>query len=266
MAHSGDEIPGHVFVVKADVTTIVCDAWLCPTDSSFKVNAGFSEPLGLSGGGRLKEYEWGDKLAIPASQAGLDKPLAVLGKVGQVTPATPAETESHIRKLLPVVGEFVEVAKKFRPETGQPLRLALPLIGTGHGGLSGAKGKTVKPLMTELDKYAKQGVDSILCTDNELAWSAVQSARKNWSWGLTPEEDQLAADLAEHARTGHLVLFIGAGVSRDAGLPGWGELLESLYSSSVAAVDAISEAERVKLASPRYRVRPELESGLFYPD
>ena len=23
---------GHVFVVKADVTTMTCDAWLCPTD------------------------------------------------------------------------------------------------------------------------------------------------------------------------------------------------------------------------------------------
>jgi hypothetical protein len=31
-------IPGRAFVVKGDVTTIACDAWLCPTDRVFSVN------------------------------------------------------------------------------------------------------------------------------------------------------------------------------------------------------------------------------------
>jgi NAD-dependent SIR2 family protein deacetylase len=235
MAGLQEEIPGHVFVVKADVTTIDCDAWLCPTDVLFKVNASFGKPLGLSDGGFLPGYEWPrDRHAIAADHHHhQNQPVAVLGYVGRVTPTNPQEVTALIEKLLPVIGEFVEVAVKQADVKRRPLRLALPLIGTGHGGLSGAKGDTIEPLLTELDKYAKQDhVDFVLCTDNDLAWSAVQSARKNWSWGLASEEMQLAADLAERARTGHLVLFIGAGVSRDAGLPSWRELLERLYPSN----------------------------------
>jgi NAD-dependent SIR2 family protein deacetylase len=254
MAHSNDVISGHVFVVKADVTTIDCDAWLCPTDVGFKVNAGFGAPLGLPDGGIFQGQRWSGRSAIPADHQAGNGPLAVLGKVGQLTPTSPKEVAHLIKKLLPVVGEFVDLAAKLRDaKTGRPLRLALPLIGTGHGGLSGAKGDTIKPLLTELDKHAKQGIDFVLCTDDELAWSAVQSARKNRSWGLTSEEEQLAADLAVHARTGHLVLFIGAGVSRDAGLPNWDELLESLYRADTAGAQQISATEKAKLKGLDYR-------------
>ncbi len=250
MAEPHDEILGHVFVVKADVTTIDCDAWLCPTDVRFKVNAGFGKPLGLPDGGLLPGYEWPTKQrAIAADRhRQQNQPLTVLGKVGQVTPANPQEVTALIEKLLPVIGEFVEVAVKQADATRRPLRLALPLIGTGHGGLSGAKGDTIAPLLTELGKHAKQDhVDFVLCTDNDLAWSAVQSARNNWSWGLASDEEQLAADLAEHARTGHLVLFIGAGVSRDAGIPNWKELLESLYPAAIATT------QKSKLTDLDYR-------------
>jgi hypothetical protein len=40
-------IPGHVFVVKADVKTIKCNAWLCPTDPGFKVKPWVRKALGL---------------------------------------------------------------------------------------------------------------------------------------------------------------------------------------------------------------------------
>jgi hypothetical protein len=230
-----------VFVVAADVTTINCDAWLCPTDVRFKVNAGFGKPLGLPEGGLLRDYEWPrGRSAIAADQHRQEtQPLVVLGRVGQARPTTPEGVTTLIEKrLLPVIGEFVEVAvENFHAQAAcRPLRLALPLIGTGHGGLSGAKGDTIRPLLTELEKYAKQErVDFVLCIANDLAWSAVQSARKEWSWGLAPEEERLAVELSRHARTGHLVLFIGAGVSRDAGLPGWKELLERLRPRTLAA-------------------------------
>jgi NAD-dependent SIR2 family protein deacetylase len=234
-----DEVPGHVFVVKADVTTIDCDAWLCPTDHRFKVNAGFGKPLGLPKGGILKGYHWPDEQrAIAADQHHQpNQPLAVLGDVGRSTPRSPDKVKAHIEDLLPVIGAYVSIAvERCDSSTDGPLRLALPLIGTGHGGLSGVKGDTITPLLDELEKYAKhEHVDFVLCTNNELAWSAVQSARKSWHWDLTRDEEELADYLAERARTGHLVLFIGAGVSLDAGLPSWKELLESLYPATVDA-------------------------------
>jgi hypothetical protein len=30
-------VPGHVFVVRTDVTKLACDAWLVPTDVSLSV-------------------------------------------------------------------------------------------------------------------------------------------------------------------------------------------------------------------------------------
>ena len=83
----------------------------------------------------------------------------------------------------------------------------------------------------------------ILCTVNALTWSAVQSARTNDDWWLTTEEDRLAADLAGEARAGRLVFFIGAGVSRDAGLPNWQDLLTALHR------DDVSEEEKSTLNS-----------------
>jgi ATP-dependent Lhr-like helicase len=166
--------------VKADVTTLDCDAWLCPTDERFKVNAGFGKPLGLSEDGFLMGYDWGPRRAIPADHHQQhNAPLAVLGDVGRLTPTTPEEVTALITDLLPVIREFVKVAvERIQANTTRrPLRLALPLIGTGHGGLSGAQGDTIKPLLDELDKYAKQEhVDFVLCTDNKLAWSAHHSS------------------------------------------------------------------------------------------
>ena len=110
-----------------------------------------------------------------------------------------------------MIGEFVEVAamrrRNSRPD--RPQRLALPLIGTGHGGLSGAKGDIIKPLLTELSKFAHdRHVDFVLCTDDMLAWSAVQSVRdKDDYWALSDDEEALAVLLAKEARAERLVTW-----------------------------------------------------------
>jgi hypothetical protein len=221
--------------VKGDVTTIACDAWLCPTDRVFSVTKGFRKALGLVDR-YLTGYEWRGRQAIPFKRQPKSQPLIVLGKVGQRKPSRPEEVTALVDKLVPVITEFVEVAvREVEGHPDRPTRLALPLIGTGHGGLSGAKGETIRPLLTELWRLAaEEHVDFILCTDNPLAWSAVQSARSTKDyWALNPDEEQVAQRLADEARARRLVLFIGAGVSRDAGLPDWRELLERLPGSDL---------------------------------
>lgn len=234
--------PGHVFVVNADVTALQCDAWLCPTDDSFHVTAGFGKAVGKPLGGFLAGHRWmPDQLAKIFERP--DKgPIIVLGRIGRPPARNPEEVSGLIEALLPVIDEFVTLAKQHceRPE-GRPLRIALPLIGTGAGGLRGAKGDVVRPLLAHLAAVASgHHIDLILCTVNALTWSAVQSARKDDDWRLTDEENELAADLAAEARAGRLVFFIGAGVSRDAGLPNWQDLLAALHGEDISTEEKAS--------------------------
>jgi hypothetical protein len=142
-------------------------------------------------------------------------------------------------ELLPLIRNFVTVARaELPPSPDRPLRLALPLIGTGRGGLAGAKGNVIEPLIDELKKHARQDqVDFVLCTIRDVDWSAIQSVRKKEDWPLTDEEHQWAEALADKARAQSLVLFLGAGVSLDAGLPAWKDLLEELCKDTIPRAD-----------------------------
>lgn len=222
---------GHVFVVKADVTTIDCDAWLCPTDPRFHVTAGFASAVGLSQEGCLEEMPW-DDAAVPFLPKHT-RPLIVLGNVGNYEAKSPHDVEHQVSKLKPVVKAFVRIAIEYCLRKDEsPLRLALPLIGTGQGGLRGAKGDTIKPLLSTLTDLAHEHhIDLVLCTREDLAWSAVQAARDQTArdgWQLSDPEEQLAQHLVKAVSADRLVLFIGAGVSSDAGVPGWQALLDSI--------------------------------------
>lgn len=237
---------GHVFVVKADVTSLDCDAWLCPTDGEFHVTSGFGWPVGKPEGGYLADRQWSSgELVQVFGQPDKNEPLIVLGRIGREPARTPAEVSGFIEELLPVIDGFVDLAAALRCEPkGRPRRIALPLIGTGAGGLRGARGEVIRPLLAHLRKIASaRGIDLILCTIDALTWSAVQSVREYGDWVLSPEENQLAADLATEARAGRLVFFIGAGVSHDAGLPNWQDLLTALQG------DAVSAEERATLST-----------------
>ena len=228
---------GHVFVVKADITALDCDAWLCPTDDAFHVTAGFGRPVGKPAGGTLAGYRWhASEWAQPFAPSEDGRPLIVLGRVGRAPATNPEEVSALVKALLPVIDAFVDVAiEHCAALEGRLLRFALPVIGTGDGGLRGAKGDVIMPLLAHLTELARnRGIDLILCTDNALTWSAVQSARTDDVWRLTSSEDQLAASLAAQARAGRLVFFIGAGVSRDAGLPDWQGLLNALHRSDIS--------------------------------
>ena len=132
--------PGHVFVVKADVTALQCDAWLCPTDDAFHVTAGFGRPVGKPEGGILAGYRWhASEWAQPFAPSEDGRPLIVLGRVGRAPATNPEEVSALVKALLPVIDAFVDVAREHCAALeGRLLRFALPVIGTGDGGLRGA--------------------------------------------------------------------------------------------------------------------------------
>jgi hypothetical protein len=116
------------------------------------------------------------------------------------------------------------------------------MIGTGGGGKASEKGVVCEVLIPKLRSAAERCcVDVVLVTQGRDAYSAAQRSRKElvtsvtpgwripdvWKLGPhTPELLPIAEDLAQSVRDGELVLFFGAGVSTDAGVPGWQELLD----------------------------------------
>ncbi len=122
------------------------------------------------------------------------------------------------------------------PRHGRARRLlAVPLVGTGRGGAADAKGQVVNRLLDTLQAHVEEhDIDVALVTHQGAAFAAAQHARRSrgqaaalWQ-ELSPELRHKALSLAQIAARGELVLFMGAGVSREAGLPDWAGLLQQL--------------------------------------
>ena len=113
--------------------------------------------------------------------------------------------------------------------------LALPVIGTGAGGARHNVGKVLRSLLKSLIVVAREvDVDIALVTIEDDVYAAAQLERRRLeaagllrfqlSRHLTAHAERLAA----MASSGHLVIFMGAGISAGAGLPLWNKLLDEL--------------------------------------
>ncbi|WP_031174331.1 hypothetical protein, partial [Streptomyces durhamensis] len=81
------------------------------------------------------------------------------------------------------------------------------------------------------------GVDVVLVTPDRALFSAAQHYRRErYHWALDEAAMKDAMRLGRLAIQGHLALFLGAGVSIGAGLPGWSDLLARLAERSNVAV------------------------------
>jgi hypothetical protein len=84
--------------------------------------------------------------------------------------------------------------------------------------------------------------------------AAVLDARIGRSERWRLERRQLISLVREAWRNDSLVLFLGAGVSIDAGIPGWDQLLGSLFGSWVDSIDASLAADVAKRADAASRL------------
>jgi hypothetical protein len=119
------------------------------------------------------------------------------------------------------------------PRFGRAKRLvALPLVGTGLGGAADKAGEMVQALLPELEDQAQRldlDVALVLWTAPSYAAAQAERARRNhWPSELTQPLRDKAEKLANLAAQGRLALFLGAGVSIAAGLPGWADMIKAL--------------------------------------
>jgi hypothetical protein len=136
--------------------------------------------------------------------------------------------------------------------------LAVPLIGTGLGGQHDVAGEMQLALFERLaEESEKHDVDFVLVLNTEQAYTSAQAARRDrFNWPLLTADRSRLDGLAKRAQRGELVLFMGAGFSKGAGLPLWSELLSSLAESmnfdDIAALEALSPLDAASILERRF--------------
>jgi hypothetical protein len=235
---------GHVFVTCGNLKNLCCEGWLLPTDSTFYVNPEW-KPLPEK---PSRPLDWGSRgvRVAPGPPPADGTPRVWWTNTGA---SSGPSIEWFVEGATQFVREASSALAGSAPVThrSKPL-LALPLIGTGLGGGAREAGDILRRLLPALQRQAEDcRVDVVLVTRTLKVLSAAQAIRRRdiepaaWA-GLSGAHVEDAKRLAARAGQGELVLFIGAGVSASAGLPLWGELLDTLASEA-----GFSDQERTRL-------------------
>ena len=252
---------GHVFVVHSDLMRIACDAWLVPGDGSYVPGSTWERAVG----GQAEPYPrtW--------SQAGTRCVRWLPLRSGDPEPwLTYVVTDEHDAGTQSVasVREFLPKAAEGRASRRSMRLLALPLVGTGGGGAKRLAGAVARKLLPELEAFvAAHDVDVALVVKDPAAYAAVQAARgtddRHWS-ALSPELRRSARAIGARMSRGEVVLFLGAGLGKGAGLEDWKGLLTKVATEvgmsaearrRIEALDVLDQASLIeqKVAGPDTR-------------
>ncbi len=271
-----------------DLTSLRCDAWLLPADLRGQVTRAWWSKLTpevqddlrhFGNGQRDVPTGWGYDGArvtpIPSSLNAPGRPAIYLGIIGG--PGRDAgwyveAARQFVAAVDPATSDVVRSTRRTKPLA------ALPLVGSGVGGGRLRAGGIAAELVPALyDLAAEHDLDVALVLDRESTFAAAQNARAALlkdrdqasapaSWGnLTADALAQGRRLATKARERKLALFLGAGVSDGAGLPGWTRLLdllaedvESLSSDEKDALNRISSLDRARLIQKKLGARSKL--------
>jgi hypothetical protein len=230
-------VSGHVFVVGADLTRLSCDDVLVPTGRTLRIARSWRALLpddlvtDEDAEGVCVRLAWhGDErvLEVPGSGA---RQAWLLDTVDDCGRGLGWLLDGAREALAAVARRRVD-----RPVHGRARRLVgLPALGTGWGGAAGKRGALLQQLLPVLREAAREhdfDVALVLRSASDLA--AAQRVRRgeDGGWDLPENLQELARELGEQARRGHLAVFVGAGVSAAAGLPTWEQLLGELAARS----------------------------------
>lgn len=239
---------GHTFVVQGDLTRLACDLILIPTDGSGSVTKGFSElgyplPPGWS-----KDHA---RVTDPVFEHGAaNRRLMRWVNVGSVPSLAHVEwLLEGVRQALDAAGESLTGRTPLN-DRACPL-VAMPLFGTGAGGFDAVRGEVLDGILAACEEAAdRHGYDVVVACWRRSDYAALQArrlSRREDHWPLPTGLFLEAGQLGSLARAGKLALFIGAGVSKAAGLPSWNELIGELAEQSPSYGDRSAELAEISV-------------------
>lgn len=245
---------GHLFVVDGDITRLKCDAWLLPSDRAWHITRAFAGALGMSNEGAYPsrpESGWPANGMFLHKADDLSGPDIWLGDVGRHAEEDPRHYAVRAQEFARVAVERILYQRRedLSLQGRRPL-IALNVLGTGRGGKRSRRGQLIRALLPALLEIAAADVDVVLVCYGPVMYSAVQSARRkiladqdrasSWS-GLGTELLSKADEIANLARHRQLVLFLGAGISVDSGIPAWQHLLNTVASETGMSKEEIDQ-------------------------
>lgn len=248
-------MPGHLFIVRSDIRQLAVDAWLLPVDLRLHLESGWTagmdedEPV-VSAVRALRSLP-PDALSEQVRVVGLYR---AEGRASVYCGAVPVAGTTDSRWHVETVRQFAAVALRdtegsVRHGRERPL-LAVPALGTRAAGGWAVKGQVLRGLIEGVHQLLRvAAVDVVLACDDDATYAAAQLCRARLGeqdpdvWAELPLrlQDQ-SLELAKQARQRRVVPFLGAGVSRPAGLPDWGQLLAWLAEEA-----GMDERERSRL-------------------
>lgn len=246
---------GHVFVVQSDLTAMAVTDVIVACDDRLNVSRGWAPVIGHV---EASDRDWVRPVGT-ASPAGfgetdrppmrLDSPSEAGPRVWLVNTAPVAAGTCSGWCRASVRRSAGSLRKGRRPLAVRPPLIGLPLVGVGQGGFRSQLATVLTSLVDGLEaEVAEPGAPDVVLTLRKRSdYAAVQARR---SEPVLPQgvDGGVVRAMADRAARGELVLFLGAGVSQAAGLPGWGSLLDRLLAS--APESGIDKSAAVGLPAP----------------
>jgi hypothetical protein len=236
---------GHVFLLRGDLCSLQCDAIGYSGDVHSRLSSTWRKALEEAG-----EGSWTEEASWPVDDKRRVRRLSGVagGPKPYVVPVAGIATH-EVGWYLDALRVFLLQATEDHKQAGKVPKLAIPLLGGGKGGKEQVQGELLQKTLEVLWGFTQErSVDVALVFDNQEGFDAAQWLRRQRgevAWGALSEEHTAQADrLAAVASRGDMALFLGAGVSMAAGLPGWRSLLREA-SQGVLSPEEIAEAENL---------------------
>ena len=270
MSTSRTQESGHLFVIDGDIQSVAVDAWYLPLDEFFSSSKAFRKTIREVDFNSEAQRRWADdELArFLKKHNGAD---VWIGNVGRDEPD--ATVDHYVKCAM----DFLQLAStRWKSENPQKTRLpilAINHIGTGRGGAHFTHGDVLFGIIDAVSGALNNQdlmADVVITSWGRKAASAAQHTRfkrhSDWKsdpqWRFAYNQDQIherAQFLADRLRESSSSIFLGAGVSKGAGLLGWNELLVEAgkLTSPVTTIDDLNQfddpRDRAALLETRFR-------------
>ena len=234
-------LQGHLFVLMGDIFHLQCTARVVSAEGGVRLVPGRvwrrpglptrpDEPLSPD----AYFGRWTKGINPPVGQP---EPETWVVDVTDGRHSTPPKLCARICKLITTIIEEDRKERANDPRGSRPpLHIALPFLGTGGAGAYDVRDHLLRLYLSDLGRIAQQeGVAISLVFNNtnlgKSGYATAQMLRQREIAQTFANHGGLESleNVRENLMSGRLAIFVGAGVSLSAGLPGWAKLLRHLH-------------------------------------